>query len=89
MTDIARLIVSDRAVLHFLQHNHDIDVEGIRAKIGEHCQRGAEANAPVVRVEQARFVLRGHIVIGCCPEGRHVGYKTMSDLMRQAQEMAK
>lgn len=89
MTDSARLVVSDRAVLNFIQHHHDIDVEGIRTQIGRQCQRGADANAPVVRVEHTRYVLRGHVVIGCCPEGWHIGHKAMTDLMRRARVMPK
>lgn len=87
MTDVSPkpVQVSDHAVLRFLERHHGIDVEHVRALIGQCCERGVEAGAPVVRVGKARFLLRGRVVVTCYPDGAGVNYDGMVDLIREAQ----
>lgn len=76
--------VSDRALLRFLEHHRDIDVEQVRQQIATSCKRGAQAGAPVVRVGKARFLLRDHEVVGCLRKGARVTYQAMDRLIREA-----
>lgn len=85
---IPTIQVSDHAVLRYLERHHGIDVEQVRELIGQCCERGAKVGAPVVRVGKARFVLRGHVVVTCYPEGSSVNYDGMVDLIREGAEMA-
>lgn len=55
--------VSDHAVLCYLERVHEIDVEAIRLAIGAACERGAEVNAPCVRIAAARFIVKRGTVV--------------------------
>ena len=53
--------VSDHAVLRYLERIVGLDIEGLRADIGQACQRSA--GAPCVRIGQARYIVRGSTVV--------------------------
>ena len=77
--------VTYHAVLRFLERHSDIDVACTRRLISEACQRGAEVGAPVVRVANARFLLRGHTVITCYPADVRLSFDGLARLMREAR----
>lgn len=52
------LIVSDHAVLRYLERRHGVDVEGARSAIQSVCTRGAGLEAPAIIHDGIRFVLR-------------------------------
>ncbi len=58
MSDKRRVIVSDHALLRYLERGMKIDVEAARAAIEALCQRGADRDAQTVLHGGLRYVLR-------------------------------
>lgn len=75
--------VSDHAVLRYVERALDIDVEAIRAGIAEAVERGADRNAPVVRVGRIRFLLVGRTVVTALAPGMRVTWEGFARLRRR------
>ncbi len=56
-------IVTDHAVLRYLERAHGLDVEHFRAHIRELVTRGAAAGATGVIADGVKFVLQGDTVV--------------------------
>tara|TARA_R110002020_G_scaffold185004_3_gene382485 strand:+ start:2229 stop:2486 length:258 start_codon:yes stop_codon:yes gene_type:complete len=50
--------VSDHAVLRYLEREHGIDVDVVRAHLAAKAQPGAELGATAVQVERVKLVVR-------------------------------
>lgn len=60
---MTRPVVTDHAVLRYLERVIGIDVDLIREIIADDCARGVEADAPSIRVADARYINSdGHII---------------------------
>ncbi|MCI5075571.1 hypothetical protein [Oricola sp.] len=55
--------VSDHAIVRWLQRECGWDIEALRTTIGECCERGAAAGAPVVIVGSVKFVIEDNVVV--------------------------
>lgn len=73
--------VTDHAVLRYLERVCGVETEAVRVAIADGCARGAEAGAPVIRFNGARFLLRGHVVVTAIADEHWCSHETMSDLM--------
>ena len=62
------LYVSDHAVLRYLERVVGIDVDALRAEIAATCARSQ--GAPIVRVEEVRYLIRGARVVTIISGGR-------------------
>lgn len=54
---ISRAVVTDHAVLRYLERVHGLDVEYFRSVIADHCLDGVRLGATAVRIDIAKFVL--------------------------------
>lgn len=81
----APAIVSDHAVLRFLERECGLDVERLRGLIGEVCARGADADAPVVRFGHVRFVLFEGKVVTAVSEKEPLTFANLKGLIREAK----
>ena len=54
------IVVSDHAVLRWLEREHDLDIEAIRALIAGQVLDAAELAARAVQIGKVRFVLDEH-----------------------------
>lgn len=61
-------IVTDRAVLRFVERFHGIDVETMRQMIQSRCVDGVRYGASAVISDGAKFILRGDTVVSCYPK---------------------
>lgn len=68
-------VVSDHAVLRYLERAHGLDVEYFRAHIESLCAKGIAARAQAVSVDGVKFLLRDGRVISTLPK-RAVVYPT-------------
>jgi hypothetical protein len=59
------VVITDHALLRYLERGMGIDVEAIRAGLGALCGRGAKAGARYVTHGGVRFVLHGYQVVTC------------------------
>ncbi|WP_375590184.1 hypothetical protein ABWH89_04965 [Hoeflea alexandrii] len=55
--------VTDHAVLRWLERACGIDVEAVRAAISGCCDRGVEARAQVIIVDQVKFVVVDGVIV--------------------------
>ncbi|WP_319519657.1 hypothetical protein [uncultured Martelella sp.] len=60
-------VVTDHAVLRFIERVHGLDTEAIRAIIANRCEAGVRLGASAVIAENAKFILRGETVVTCYP----------------------
>lgn len=56
-------VVSDHALLRYIERAHGVDVEALRAHVAGLVQKGVDLGAPLVVVEGVRFVLDGKRVV--------------------------
>lgn len=57
-----KVVVSDHAVLRYLERQWGVDVEGLRARIARDAQIGVEHGANAVNRGRLKFVLKGRFV---------------------------
>ena len=60
-------IVTDHAVLRFIERIHGIDTDAIRLIIANRCEAGVRYGASAVVSDGARFILRGDTIVTCYP----------------------
>ncbi|MDQ0454694.1 hypothetical protein [Rhizobium paknamense] len=58
-------VVTDHAVLRFLERRHGIDVEAIRAEIRDLCTTGVRFGAAKVIADGMKFVIQDQDVVTC------------------------
>ncbi len=63
-------IISDHAVLRFLECCHGLDVEAIRAEIRNSVQTGVRYGAAAVIADGVKYVLREETVVTVHQRGR-------------------
>lgn len=63
MTRVPRPIVTDHAVLRYIERKHGVDVAAIREHIAGLVARGVERKGNAVVVEGVKFVLKEHFVV--------------------------
>ncbi|AJY48209.1 hypothetical protein TM49_13720 [Martelella endophytica] len=64
-TGLSVPIVTDHAVLRFIEHVHGIDTDAIRLIIANRCEAGVRYGASAVVADGMRFILRGDAVVTC------------------------
>jgi hypothetical protein len=64
-------VVSDHAVLRYIERKHDIDVEAIRAHIRDAVASGVRLGASGVIAEGVKFVLVDENVVTCLKKNWH------------------
>lgn len=57
-----RAVVTDHAVVRYLERVCGVDVEAVRTRIERTAQPGVAVGASAINVGQAKFILRGHVV---------------------------
>lgn len=82
MNERRTVVVTDHAVLRFLERVCGVDVEELRLAIAEGCERGGEAGAPVIRYGKARFLNKGGVIVTTLTTRHPVGWDRMQELMR-------
>lgn len=55
--------VTDHAVLRWLERACGIDVEAVRAAISGCCDRGVDARAQVIVVDQVKFIVVDGVIV--------------------------
>ena len=60
---MSRVVVTDHAVLRYIERAYNLDIEDIRAGIARVCARGVAHGAPYVTHRRMRYVLRGDSVV--------------------------
>jgi len=76
------VIVTDRAIVRFLERVVGVDVESLRAIIAHAAAPGAEHGAPSVRALGARFMVRENRVIFVLGDRTIPHYEVLQNLMR-------
>lgn len=71
-----RPIVSDHAVLRYLERAHGLDVQFFRDHIADLTARGVEHGAIAVGIEGVKFILDGAVVVTTL--GRHARVRRTS-----------
>lgn len=71
-TGFSLAVVTDHAVLRYLQRVHGLDVDFFRAEIASLCATGVRYGATAVTVEGAKFVLVGCKVVTTVDAGAFV-----------------
>lgn len=75
-------IVSDHAVLRFLERECGLDVESLRGAIAAVTERGSALGAPIVKVGGARFVLVDGVVVTVLVHGRRPRLAQLKQAMK-------
>lgn len=72
---MARVVVSDHAVIRYLELIGGFNIEGLRHEIGNRLQAAADAGAGGVVIEGHSFLIehtdRGPVVVTVLPVGRY------------------
>ncbi|MBB4122936.1 hypothetical protein [Martelella radicis] len=58
-------LVSDHAVLRYIERRHGVDVEALREIIRDACREGVRYGASAVIDDGVKFVLEGDRVVTC------------------------
>lgn len=65
-------VVTDRALLRFLERQHGLDVEAVRRDIQILCTAGVRFGAPRVIAAGMKFILRDENVVTCYPARQNI-----------------
>ncbi|TCT35395.1 hypothetical protein [Martelella mediterranea] len=63
-------VVSDHALLRYLERRHGLDVEGLRAEICAACRDGVRYGAKAVLADGVKFIIAGDTVVTCLERKR-------------------
>lgn len=58
-------VVTDHAVLRFLERRHGLDVEAIRSEIQTICTTGVRFGAAKVIADGMKFIIQGEDIVTC------------------------
>ena len=63
-------VVSDHALLRYLERKHGLDVESLRAEIREACRDGVRFGAKAVLADGVKFIIADDTVVTCLERRR-------------------
>ncbi|QND45220.1 hypothetical protein HB780_05550 (plasmid) [Rhizobium lusitanum] len=61
MTD--PIVVSDHAILRYLERAHGLDIEAVRRHIAARCETGVRLGAAGVVIEKVKFIIEDGVVV--------------------------
>jgi hypothetical protein len=64
---MTRVLVSDHAVLRYLERAHGLDIGAVRDHLAERAATAADLGALAVKIEGVKLVLRGHVLVTVLP----------------------
>lgn len=71
-TGLRIAVVTDHALLRFLERRHGLNVEAVRIEIQTLCNDGVRFGAPRVIASGMKFILRDENVVTCYPARQNI-----------------